>query len=322
LGEKKGGLEEYRRWCLQNFSQILCIDEVHESRRHILFATDPLLDATIAWEVVGKCDQAAMDAFLDEIKAFGFSPEVVITDGSPLYKEALIERWKHVEQQLCIFHVLAEINKDVLHAGRVFRDELPKPRKRRRGRPCQRGRKRKNDDRRAFVSKHLYLIVKRFERFTEEDEAHWARIVEIDERFETLKRFVDDVHSLFEKGITKQTARLRRTLLANNKAYTDSPQLERAIRRLIPEKFDKMIVFMAYTNLDRTNNHVERGNRSFRMLQKTRYRRRLRRTILLALELYVLRRWRKHSLYHARTTRPKCLRKRVRRPRTAYRRAS
>ena len=322
MGEKKGGLEEYRRWCLQNFSQVLCIDEVHESSRHILFATDPLLDATIAWEVVGKCDQAAIAVFLDKIKAFGFSPEVVITDGSPLYKEALIERWKHVEHQLCIFHVLAEINKDVLQAAPAFCNKLPKPRKRRRGRPCQRGRKRKNDDRRAFVSKHLYLIVKRFERFTEEDEAHWARIVEIDERFETLKRFVDDVHGLFEKGISKQTARFRRTLLANNNTYTDNPQLERAIRRLIPEKFDKMIVFMAYTNLDRTNNHVERGNRSFRMLQKTRYRRRLRRTILLALELHVLRRWRKHGLCQVGMTRPKRLRRRIQRPRTAYRRAS
>ena len=87
-------------------------------------------------------------------------------------------------------------------------------------------------------------------------------------------------------------------------------------------KFDKLIVFMGYTNLDRTNNHVERGNRSFRMLQKTRYRRRLRRMILLALELQVLRRWRKHSLYHTRTTRPKRLRRGVQRPRTAYRRAS
>lgn len=283
---------------------------MHEGARHILFATDPLLDATIAWEVVGKCDQAAIDAFLDEIKALGFSPVVVITDGSPLYKQALTERWRDVEHQLCIFHVLAEINKDVLRAARAIQGELPKPKKRRRGRPCKLGRPRENDDRRAFVNEHLYLIVKRLDRFTEDDDADWARMVEIDDRFETLKGFVDDVHGLFEKGTTKKTARLRRTLLANNEAYSEYPHLERAIRRLAPEKFDKMIVFMKYTNLDRTNNHVERGNRSFRMLQKTRYRRRHRRTILLALELHVLRRWRKHRLYPAGVTRPKRLRRR------------
>jgi hypothetical protein len=106
---------------------------VHEGSRHILFATDPLLDATIAWEVVKKCDQEAIDAFLDRIRAMGFSPEVVITDGSPLYKQSLLERWAEVEHQLCIFHVLAKINEDVLKAARGFRDALPRPKRYRRG---------------------------------------------------------------------------------------------------------------------------------------------------------------------------------------------
>ena len=306
---------------MQNFSRVLCIDEVHEGARHILFATDPLLDATIAWEVVGKCDQAAIDAFLDEIKALGFSPVVVITDGSPLYKQALTERWRDVEHQLCIFHVLAEINKDVLRAARAIQGQLPKPKKRRRGRPCKRGRPRENDDRRAFVNEHLYLIVKRRNRFTEQDESDWTRMVEIDARFATLKRFVDAMHGLFEKGISKQVARLRRTLLLRNEAYAGDAHLARAMRRLVAEKFEKMIVFMAYTNLDRTNNHVERGNRSFRMLQKTRYRRRRQRTIRLALELHVLRRWTKHPLY-AGTEWPKRLRKRPNRIRTTFGKAA
>ena len=301
---------------------MLCLDEVHEGARHILFATDPLLDAAIAWDVVGKCDQAAIDAFLDDIKALGFAPRVVITDGSPRYKQTLIERWSEVEHQLCIFHVLAEINKDALKSARSIRDELPKPKKRRRGRPCSRGRPREHDDRRAFVSERLYLIVKRRDRFTEQDEADWTRMVEIDARFETLKRFVDAVHGLFERGISKRTARLRRTLLRRNEAYAGDAHLERAMRRLAAEKFEKMIVFMSYTNLDRTNNHLERGNRSFRMLQKTRYRRRRRRTILLALELHVLRRWRKHPLYATRTKRPKRLRRRPQRPSAPCRRTA
>lgn len=301
---------------------MLCIDEVHEGARHILFATDPLLDATIAWKVADKCDQAAIDAFLDDIRAMGFSPQVVVTDGSPLYKQALVARWSDVEHQLCIFHVLAEINKDVLKSARSIRDELPQPRKRRRGRPCKRGRPRAHDDRRTFVSERLYLIVKRRERFTEQDAADWVRMVGIDARFETLKRFVDAVHGLFERGIDKRVARLRRTLLLRNEAYAGDAHLERAMRRLAVEKFEKMIVFMRYTNLDRTNNHVERGNRSFRMLQKTRYRRRHARTIRLALELHVLRRWRKHPLRTAHAKRPKRLRRRPQTPPSARRRAA
>jgi transposase-like protein len=34
--------------------------------------------------------------------------EVVITDGSPLYKNALQSYWRGVEHQRCIFHVIKE----------------------------------------------------------------------------------------------------------------------------------------------------------------------------------------------------------------------
>lgn len=298
---------------MQNASGVLCIDEVHERSRHILFATDPILDTTVHWDVVKTCDQATLDAFLDEIKALGFSPRAIITDGSPLYTDALTERWETVEHQLCIFHVLAEINKDVLKALRAIRDELPQPKKYRRGRPSKRGRPRKKDDRRAFVFEQRYLIVKRRDRFTAEDEANWKRMREIDPRFETLRNFIDDAHALFEKGISQQAARNRHTRLLNNPAYRDFPHLGRAKKRLKHKKFEKMIVFLNYANLDRTNNHVERGNRTFRMLQKTRYRRRRRHTILLALELHLLRRWRKHPRYHNDRKAPQCLRRKPKR---------
>lgn len=301
----------------------MCIDEVHEGRkRHVLFATDPLLDATISWDVVKSCGSGAIGAFLDGIKAMGFVPVVVITDGSALYKESLVERWKDVEHQLCIFHVLANVNKDVLQAARAILSRLPKPRKYRRGRPKKRGRKRKKDDRRKFVRDHLHLIVKRRDRFTEDDRADWRRMLEIDARFETLKEFVDEVHGLFEKGITKETARRRRDRLAKKADYMEVPQLKRAIHRVRRGEFEKMIVFLAYENLDRTNNHVERGNRSFRMIQKTRYRRRRPGTIMLALELHVLRRWRKHPLYAAGRREPQRLRTRRPRAQTGQRRAA
>jgi hypothetical protein len=166
------------------------------------------------------------------------------------------------------------------------------------------------------------FIYNGLDRFSEQDAADWTRMVEIDARFETLKRFVDAVHGLFERGISKRTARRRRTLLLGNEAYAGDAHLERAMRRLAVEKFEKMIVFMGYTNLDRTNNHVERGNRSFRMLQKTRYRRRRRRTIRLALELHVLRRWRQHPLHTAQANIPKRLRRRPPRPPSPYRTAA
>ena len=227
-----------------------------------------------------------------------------------------------VEHQLCVFHVLAELNKDVLAAARAFRNELPEPKKYRRGRPCKRGRPRKKDDRRKFVTEHLHLIVKKRERFTAADVTDWQRMVEIDARFTILKEFVDDVHCLFEKGISKQAARRRRNSLAKREEYLGIPKLKRAIHRLARHKFEKMIVFLDYQNLDRTNNHVERGNRAFRMLQKTRYRRRHTRTIMLALELHVLRRWRQHPLYALPGRCAKRLRRRCAMQHTAKRKAA
>jgi hypothetical protein len=58
-----------------------------------------------------------------------------------------------------------------------------------------------------------------------------------------------------------------------------------------------MIVFRGWENVDRTNNHVERNTRVFRMLQKTRYKRRKVHTIEMALELELYVRMVVHPLY-------------------------
>ena len=48
---------------------------------------------------------------------------------------------------------------------------------------------------------------------------------------------------------------------------------------------------------ERANNHVERNNRSFRMMQKTRYKRRKTHPIEKALELELYARMLAHPLY-------------------------
>ncbi len=61
-----------------------------------------------------------------------------------------------------------------------------------------------------------------------------------------------------------------------------------------------MIVYLGWENVDRTNNHVERHNRVFRMLQKTRYKRRKVHTIEKAIELDLYSRMLRHPLYDER----------------------
>jgi hypothetical protein len=112
-----------------------------------------------------------------------------------------------------------------------------------------------------------------------------------------FRQFNRQFYRLFEKGITKQCARYRRTRMVNNAAYQANAFLSKALKKLRKDKFAHMIVFFGWENVDCTNNHVERNNRVFRMLQKTRYKRRKDHTIEKALELDLYARMLRHPLY-------------------------
>ena len=71
------------------------------------------------------------------IRNGGFLPQVVVTDGSNLYPTLLAELWPQARHQLCIFHVLKDINECVFDALRRLRRRLAAQSKRRRGRPSK-----------------------------------------------------------------------------------------------------------------------------------------------------------------------------------------
>jgi hypothetical protein len=308
MGAEKGDMQAYRSWCVKNFSGVVCIDEVRDGERTILFATDPLNDFTIAWKVNSKDDQESMDAFLKQLKEWGINPEVAITDGSSLYKDALKEQWKSVAHQLCVFHVIKEVNKVILKGVRGVKNRLKRlsdrDKKRRIGRPAarrgdwwrkRRGRIRKEQAK--FIWENQHLIVKKSEKLSGEDKQAIESMFEIAPELKVFRAFNEQFYSLFERGITKEEARQRWEGVVNNRDYQGDSHLAKALRMLSKEKFEKMIVFMDYTNCEMTNNHVERNNRGFRLVQKTRYKRRRARTIELAIWLDVLRRWRRHRLH-------------------------
>ena len=94
-----------------------------------------------------------------------------------------------------------------------------------------------------------------------------------------------------KKASPKQCARSRRARLVSNPLYQANTFLAKALKKISKDKFDKMIVFLGWANGQRTNNHVERNNRVFRMMQKTRYKRRKPHTIEKALELDCMLGW-------------------------------
>lgn len=296
--------KEHHKWAVKNFSGVMCVDEVHDSGRVLLYATDPLNDFTIHFAVNESNDQENMDNFLKELSSMGLEAEVIVTDGSPLYKDALQEVWQDVEHQLCIFHVIKDVNKLVLSGLRSIKNAIKKQGNK--GRKKKRGRKKKGyqktekttrSEEASFLWEHQYLIVRKEDSLTDEDRVNLKRMIMISPNIAVLRRFVRDFYKLFEKDIDKSLARKRRSWILKNKKYLGNPFLFKALKKIGKEKFEKMIVFMGWENGERTSNHVERNNRSFRMMQKTRYKRRFIKTITMAIELDLYAKMLCHELY-------------------------
>jgi hypothetical protein len=295
----------YRRWTLDHFSGTLCVDELHLGHRTLLLATDPLGDFPVAFALVSANDRDHMRGFLNNLKSHGFSPRVVVTDGSNLYPTLLAELWPDARHQLCVFHVIRDINACVFDALRRLRRKLAsrRGRRRRRGRPSKaqkRARARQGPtkkDQAYFVWKHRHLIVTRPEHLDGRDRGRLSRIFRYLPQSRTLREFVLKVYRLFDAEQRPHQAKCRRAALVKDPQYLADPDLAKALGVLSPEKFDRMVVFLhsLHTERVRTNNHVERTNRRLRYFEKVRYKWRRRRTIVRFVVL-ALDRWRNQRI--------------------------
>ena len=281
----------HRRRILEQFSGTLCVDEVHLGRFTLLLATDPLRDLPVAFALVSANDQDHMRRFLRNLKNWGLRPRVVITDGSNLYPTVLGELWSDADHQLCIFHILKDINELILDAVRRLRTAMG--RRGRAGRKKKRGRKgakRRAAARRgltlkeksAFVFKHRHLIVKRREKLTEAQRDDLGRMVSYLPELTILRDFADRIYWLFDTPKDYHQASCRRAVIVRDSAFQAVPELVKAMEQLSAEKFPKI---MAYLNNPvsrrvRTNNQVERTNRMVRFREKVRYKWRRRKTLV------------------------------------------
>src|SRR5512144_425344 len=170
---KQLDMAAHRRTVLALFSGTLCVDELHLGRFTLLLATAPLSDLPVAFALVAANDQGHMRRFLGNLKNWGLDPEVVVTDGSNLYPTVLAELWPDADHQLCVFHVIKDINKLTLDAVRRMRTAMGRRgqagRKKRRGRKGAKSRAaaaRRGltvKEKACFVFKRRHLIVKRRE---------------------------------------------------------------------------------------------------------------------------------------------------------------
>ena len=285
-------LAGHRRTVLEHFSGTLCVDELHLGRFTLLLATDPLSDLPVAFALVAANDQDHMRRFLKNLATWGMIPDVVVTDGSNLYPAVLAELWPEADHQLCVFHVVKDINKLVLDAVRRMRTAMS--RRGRAGRKKKRGRKGAKPKARAarrgltvkekahFVFKHRHLVVKRRGNLTASERDDLSRMLSYLPELATLRRFADRIYWLFETPKDTHQAGCRRSAVVRDPAFRAVPELVKAMEQLGEEKFRKLIAYLKnpVRRRVRTNNHVERTNRMFRFLEKVRYKWRGRRTLV------------------------------------------
>jgi hypothetical protein len=302
----------YRQWTLANFSGSLCIDEIHLGHRTLLLATDPINDFPVAFALVRSDDQDHMRRFLNNLKNWGFAPQVVVSDGSNLYPALLAEIWPQARHQLCVFHVIKDINEHVFDALRRLRKQLGRQskRRRRRGRPSKAQRRARarygktKKEQSYFIWKHRHLIVTRPENLNGRERRWLSRMFEYLPALRTLRRFVRAIYRLFDPQQSPHQARCRRAALVKSADFLADPDLAQAVAMLTPDKFDKMIAYL-YSPAGkrvRTNNHVERVNRRLRYFEKVRYKWRRRRTIVRFIVLAIDRWYHQHRQHRAKLT--------------------
>src|SRR5207253_8112123 len=210
-------------------------------------------------------------------------------DGSNLYPAVLGELWPEADHQLCVFHIIKEINQLILDAVRRLRMAMRrrgqagrKKKRRRKGAKSKARRGLTVKEKSSFVFKHRHLIVKRRENLTEAERDDLRQMLSYLPELATLRHFADRIYWLFDTPKDYHQASCRRAALVRDPAFRAVPELVKAMEQLCEEKFPKI---MAYLNNPvgqrvRTNNHVERTNRMVRFFEKVRYKWRRRRTLV------------------------------------------
>ena len=209
-------LSEARNEAIAFFSGTLCIDELHLGKRIALVATDPLSNRIVAFALISVNDQAHMRRFLLMLKHWGLRPALVVSDGSTLYPALLREILPWAAHQLCIFHVIQDINKKVLDALRRLRNCQSRKgnsgRKRKRGGRSKAAKKQRErrgptlKEKSAFVFKHRFLIVKRAEKLNEKEKQALAQMIEYLPELRVLTQFAQEVYKLWQTDQSQKVA--------------------------------------------------------------------------------------------------------------------
>jgi hypothetical protein len=271
---------EYLDGVLADFSGYIAADELYDGPFCVLSIVDNRTFKRLLYEVLDH-DPAHDDItlffrrFRKELDRRGMTLRGVTTDGSPLYPEPLAQVFPGVAHQVCEFHVLKEINREILKAiTQVRRDLKKKLPKLPRGRPSSAtarkaaDQKKKQEDKIADLFEHRYLFVQHSLRGR--DQKVFLRITRGFPSLRHVRLIMDQVYRLFDRRCRTETALEKLAVLRRRVRRFHT--LGQTLKKLFTPNIEKALTFLDDSQLPSTSNAVERGYRRHRKMQKSVYR--------------------------------------------------
>jgi hypothetical protein len=286
-GSRQRGKKSWRRiitdyldGVLADFSGYIAADELYDGPFCILSIVDNHTFKRLIYEVLDHNPTheditTIFRRFRMELDKRALTLRGVTTDGSPLYPEPLALVFPGVAHQVCEFHILKEINREILKAvvqvRRELKANLPMLK---RGRPssmvAQKAarRKKKLEDRIADLFEHRYLFVKH--SLSPADKKIFLRITRGLPRLRMLRLIMDQVYRLFDRRCRTETSLEKLAVLRCR--VRQFKALGQTLKKLFTPNIEKALTFLDDSQLPSTSNAVERGYRRHRKMQKSVYR--------------------------------------------------
>jgi Transposase len=286
----------YLDWALDSFSGYIAADELYDGPFCVLSIVDNRAFTRLCYEVLDHTPshgdiRAFFQRFQVALAHRKLTLHGITTDGSDLYPQPIAEVFGAVEHQVCRFHILAELNKAVLHAVAQVRKHLTaqKPTLPR-GRPSTPEAKRKARQRQRLERKrkslfeHRHLFVRR--ELTPAERRTLQRISRGLPQLRALRKVVEEIHRLFDRRCRTETALGKLARLRDHVGHFKG--VGPILKKLQSPDLEKALTFLDDRLLGSTSNAVERSNRRHRKMQKTVYRVRTQPTMSgrIALDMF------------------------------------